>query len=64
MNMSTILGALFGAHVIIKKVNPLEPFKRSLELERVQEVKAAAELQDAIRDLVKAVEEKRDDSKT
>ncbi len=58
MNLATAVGALLGLHVIIKKEHPLEPFKKSLELVRMQELQAAAELQDAIKELVKAVEEK------
>ena len=62
MTVTAALSALLGAHLSERrKVHPLDPYKRTLELVRSQEVKAAAELQDAIRELVRTVNEKEDD---
>jgi hypothetical protein len=44
----------------MKHSHPLEPFKRTLELERMREVKAAADLQEALKGLVNAVNERKE----
>lgn len=59
MSFATAVSAVLGVQLTIKKkVDPLEAYRRTLELARLEHLKAAADLQEAARALVKTVEEK------
>lgn len=45
-------------HVIRKRESPLEPFKRTAQLAEAEQEKAFVNLDNAVQELMKAVEEK------
>ena len=59
MKMIDVFSTWFEGRVV-RHPDPLRPFKRTLELERSREVKAAMDLQDALRGLVQAVKERKE----
>lgn len=56
MSMITAFAAI--THVIRKRESPLEPFKRTAQLAEAEQEKAFVNLDNAVQELMKAVEEK------